>query len=82
MTPDTKMRQELLPCPFCGAGAWLEEYQERAGVRCEDCCNRTALHFTVEEAIAAWNRRSTHTGAGALPDDMATSAKPESSPGA
>lgn len=67
MTPDTKMRQ---PCPFCG-GINLRAYEtNHFTIVCNTCWAEGPAEESPEAAIAAWNRRSTHTGAGALPADM------------
>lgn len=65
------MSEEPLDCPFCGGDAYVEGNEEsRFFVGCRNCfCNvgeaydRSAMpeHMfaTLDEAIAAWNRRST-----------------------
>ena len=50
-------KEELKPCPFCGGTAILYD----AGipyVRCDTCGTQTTAYQTPDEAIAAWNRRS------------------------
>ncbi|MBQ7220698.1 MAG: Lar family restriction alleviation protein [Synergistaceae bacterium] len=61
---------ELLPCPFCGGEARVEqEYYEGWHVECTDCETRTreflaedmtaeALKEARKEAVALWNRRA------------------------
>ena len=57
------MSNTLLPCPFCGCEAYIQEhkfvgYTSTFGVVCLDCCAETRQFYrTKEEAIAAWNRR-------------------------
>jgi Lar family restriction alleviation protein len=54
----------LKPCPFCGLGGdELDTVHEPDRplpfyVYCDGCGARTGYHFTVQSAIAAWNRRS------------------------
>ena len=59
------MSDELKPCPFCGAKAWLNDYEAKFGdmtvqSRCPQCtfCGCNLGYFpTKAKAIAAWNRR-------------------------
>lgn len=60
----------LLPCPFCGSpGEYDSQRAERItgfhtstghAVYCSsmECEASVGIHETVEEAIAAWNRRA------------------------
>ena len=54
---------KLLPCPFCGKWAHAGHHRaknkddEHYLVMCAYCFART-VGETVEEAIAAWNRRA------------------------
>lgn len=55
---------ELLPCPFCGAVAWLYEdsssdnaSQWTHAANCAGCEAQGASHYDKDAAIAAWNRR-------------------------
>ena len=54
-------KSELLPCPFCGASARLEDYPEGWNVYCNNlgvCGIRTGwIRVTRERAIEIWNRR-------------------------
>lgn len=53
---------ELLPCPFCGGKAEIENrgwYDERyVDVMCEDCRAMTACYANDEAAVKAWNTRT------------------------
>ena len=66
-TPDTKaLREALLPCPFCNSGmssfagmtpdAFSKCTDGTLSISC-DCGASGPLAPTMEEAIAAWNRR-------------------------
>ena len=57
---------DLLPCPFCGGRAWLNDYEARHGdlasrSRCPQCascgCNLGYLP-TARKATEAWNLRT------------------------
>ena len=60
--------KKLLPCPFCGGTALLEEFSVRKGfescIVCSDCLATmpTISYDTQEEATEAvvedWNRRA------------------------
>lgn len=55
---------DLKPCPFCGCHG-VTMMSSRSGnpnrhtIKCEDCPGMADFHSsTVEQAIAAWNRRA------------------------
>lgn len=52
---------KLMPCPFCGASPFLDDYSEDWSVEChnKDCTAMPSsrLCATLEEAIEAWNKR-------------------------
>ena len=60
---------KLLPCPFCGGEAHIEEHKfwdEKAkgfpvqtyGVVCDNCCSMSWQHYRhKEKAIEQWNTR-------------------------
>lgn len=60
---------KLKPCPFCGATASLEAFEERKGyaatVHCDSCLAEiTTITYDTEKeaedrALWAWNRRAT-----------------------
>jgi hypothetical protein len=52
---NSRIENKLLPCPFCGGEAKLDEYCGRYNVFCtsEQC----GWHDTAAEAIEAWNKR-------------------------
>ena len=57
------MKQELLPCPFCGGEAKNQstgygDYRVYCG-KCE--CSTVRWSSSKEKAIAAWNRRTQHS---------------------
>lgn len=48
---------ELKPCPFCGSeDLECEDKKHIAAIYC-DCDAMMGYFDTIEEAIAAWNRR-------------------------
>lgn len=48
----------LMPCPFCGGEAAVEEEVPGGFVaRCSDCAAQTAIYEGAERAQAAWDRR-------------------------
>ena len=54
---------ELKPCPFCGGKAKIERYTIKPYAACTECgCSMPDRHQTVEQAIEAWNRRTTKVG--------------------
>lgn len=59
------MNEELKKCPFCGGDGAIREhrfhgYNSTWGVVCigECSCETRQFYDTVEEAIEAWNRRT------------------------
>lgn len=53
---------ELKPCPFCGGEAIITDvvcYMTIPGVECTSCTAMVVGDETIEEAIDAWNRRTT-----------------------
>ncbi len=56
------MSDTLLPCPFCGGEARIEQHEKSKWLAfCDDvygCGTEGWYEDTPEEAIAAWNRRS------------------------
>lgn len=61
---DTTTRQmleaaALLPCPFCGSEAHLDDFGGSWWVECGSChANAGHYHETAEVAQAFWNRRA------------------------
>ena len=51
------MENKLLPCPFCGGEAKLDEHCEKYVVFCTS--EKCSWHDTEAEAIEAWNTRYT-----------------------
>jgi len=51
--------EELKPCPFCGGKAVILK-ENMYSVRCNSCFIGTDFCFTEQEAITAWNRRTTN----------------------
>lgn len=57
------MSDELKPCPCCGCEAHLVQFddaeRERWSSECmnPDCWLQTRWHYSIDEAVAAWNRR-------------------------
>jgi len=52
------------PCPFCGGGArgWTRENAVKRGEyffweECNECGIRQPFYYSLDDAIAAWNRR-------------------------
>lgn len=62
----TKDIVELLPCPFCGGCAGLNENDwcspSEWNVFCPDCCAHGAGYTSKENAVATWNRRHIPAG--------------------
>ncbi len=54
------MKQELLPCPFCGGKAILKGETAKY-IQCERCLASTSTSGFEEVAINAWNTRHEHT---------------------
>ena len=48
---------KLLPCPFCGGGAFLDECRERWDVSCDKCGASTDSAMDAYEAEELWNTR-------------------------
>ena len=58
---------KLKPCPFCGSEAHIEEHKMVRvwyEVRCDNCDAGTGIWKTPDEAIKAWNVRSSHVKEG------------------
>lgn len=57
----------LLPCPFCGGGAWLNDYEAKhsdlpprsRAPQCRSCGASPGYLPTAKKAIKAWNTRAT-----------------------
>lgn len=63
------MNAELLTCPFCGCFSEIAEdprcFRDGVGYRVEcagDCHAMTCWWHSVEQAVAAWNRRKLKEG--------------------
>lgn len=52
---------ELLPCPFCGGEASLEEYPHHWAVECTECEMSAPCEKTADDAVRAWNTRHERT---------------------
>ena len=62
----------LLPCPFCGGDAQIQEQHSIFGdlrylVWCPGCGVRFPLKMSVELAAEAWNRRRSTAHANSIP---------------
>jgi Lar family restriction alleviation protein len=78
MTPTTpspisdQAAGELLPCPFCGCSLFPSDLTgegTRYTIKCQDCPGRMEFFSSdKEQAISAWNRRSTAPATGSAPD--------------
>ena len=51
--------EELRKCPFCGGEATMAGRVCAYWIDCTKCHGESGLYSTVEDAIAAWNRRVT-----------------------
>ena len=54
------MDEKLKNCPFCGAEATVwNRAKDSYSIVCTnlECCARTAVFFSEEDAAMAWNRR-------------------------
>lgn len=63
MTIEEQDEKELLPCPFCGAAAFIWQMHTGSKVSCSKDCvtmpSRFDMGFTSREiAIKFWNRRT------------------------
>lgn len=75
-TNDLQANSDLLFCPFCGGEAHIKEVvsacEKRYTVGCSDseCMGYETwlLKPTVDEAVAAWNRRAERTCRDLTPD--------------
>ncbi len=48
----------LLPCPFCGGGAYLAPTRLVAMICCNTCETSSKAYPSKDAAITAWNRRT------------------------
>lgn len=48
---------DLKPCPFCDGIARIREMPTFVHVGCDSCHAAGPAHRTLEQAVAAWNRR-------------------------
>lgn len=84
MTAETQT-VPLLPCPFCGGEAWLNDYEAKHGglsprrrsPECRSCGVSRGYLPTANKAIAAWNRRPAPAPAGELRERVARIVDPE-----
>lgn len=66
-TPQPTTEPVLLPCPFCGGEAWLNDYEAKhsdlppqsRAPQCRSCGVSPGYLPTAKKAIAAWNTRTT-----------------------
>ncbi|MDC7221610.1 MAG: Lar family restriction alleviation protein [Spirochaetales bacterium] len=70
------MKEDLLPCPFCGSPVEIESTYDNEIITCTLCPARMDYEGSHSAAIAMWNTRTTHdrwiSTAERLPDkDMA-----------
>ena len=52
----------MMPCPFCGGMGSVERYLDEDGyiyfaIKCQDCGATGECMKTMDECIAAWDRR-------------------------
>lgn len=66
---DAKKIEELLPCPFCGAGASLRTSPGAADIHCDGCDSGGPYCGDAQSAIAAWNHRASLSLASASVED-------------
>lgn len=50
--------EALKPCPFCGASAHADHDGWIAFIVCNGCHAESGAQDTIDDAIAAWNRRT------------------------
>ena len=65
-----RIEEGLKPCPFCGSKWIVAKYVNNPfdknhiyggyATYCDDCCCITNNFKTIEEAVEAWNRRTTY----------------------
>jgi Lar family restriction alleviation protein len=60
-------KKDLLPCPFCGGGADVDEWEDSSlwsnkivfwfSIGCSDCDYHMTFCADMEKAIETWNKR-------------------------